>query len=189
MDLGVVLFVYLPCWLFLMTCTCLMEVIPWTWCIFTFRRHLTKWTMAFFSTNRSHFERIAGGVSADSPVLSCVPQGTVLGPLLFLIMIANIIKDVSKSNLISFADDTQSYAKIHDVSDCNLLQQDLSHIYDWDSTNNMCLMPKSFIILPSVLRTPPVYQTVAGDLNCSLEGQKGCKNEGLCIVGCVGRGW
>ena len=33
-------------------------------------------------------------------------------------------------NLISFVDDTRIYTKIHDVSDCNLLQQDLNHIYD-----------------------------------------------------------
>ena len=70
---------------------------------------------------------------------SAQPQGTVLGPLLFLIMIADINKDVSKSNLISFADDTRIYTKIHDVSDCNLLQ-DLNYIYDWASTNNMFVM-------------------------------------------------
>ena len=34
----------------------------------------------------------------------------------------------TNSNLISFANDTQIYTKIHDVSDCNLLQQDLNHI-------------------------------------------------------------
>ena len=109
--------------------------------------------------NQSHFVRLPGEIIVDSPVLSGVPQGTVLGRLLFLIMIADINKDVSESNLISFADNTRIYAKIHDVSDCNLLQQDLNHIYDWAFTNNMFLMPKSFIILPSVLRNPPVYQT------------------------------
>ena len=112
-----------------------------------------------FLTNQSHFVRFPCGISADSPVLSGVPQGTVLGPLLFLIRIADINKDVSKSNLIRFADDTRIYTKIRDVSDCNLLQQDLNHINDGASTNNMFLMPKSFIILPSVLRNPPVYQT------------------------------
>ena len=80
-------------------------------------------------TNLSHFVRPPGGISADSLMLSGVPQGTVLEPLLFLIMIANINKYVSESNLISFADDTRIYTKIHDVSDCNRLQQDLNHIY------------------------------------------------------------
>ena len=92
-------------------------------------------------------------------VLSGVPQGTILGPLLFLIMITDINKDIYESNLISFADDTRIYTKIHDVSDCNLLQQDLNHIYDWATTNNMFFNAQSFIILPSVLRNPPVYQT------------------------------
>ena len=92
-------------------------------------------------------------------MFSGVPQGTVLGPLLFLIMIADINNDIFESNLNSFADDTRIYAKIHDVSDCNLLQQDLNHIYDWATTNNMVLIPKSFIIFPSLLRNPPVYQT------------------------------
>ena len=81
---------------------------------------------------------LPGGISADSPVLSGVPQGTVLllGPLLFWIMIADINKDISEFNLISLADDTWIYTKIIDVSDCNLLQQDLNHIYDWATTNS-----------------------------------------------------
>ena len=45
-----------------------------------------------FLTNRTHYVRIPGGISKDSPVLSGVPQGTVLGPLLFLIMISDINK-------------------------------------------------------------------------------------------------
>ena len=71
-----------------------------------------------FLTNRSNFVTLLGRLSADSPVLSA-QQGTVLGPLLFLTMMADINKDVSKSNRISIADDTQIYNKIHDVSNCN----------------------------------------------------------------------
>ena len=98
--------------------------------------HLGIWFLNFL-TRRSHLVRLPGAISSDSPVLSGVPQGTVLGPLLFLIMLADINKDISESNLISFADDIRIYSKINDVTDCNTLQQDLNHVYDWASTNNM----------------------------------------------------
>ena len=55
--------------------------------------------------------RLPCDISADAPALSGVPQGTVLGPMLFLIINSDIDKDVSKSNLVSFADDTQIYKK------------------------------------------------------------------------------
>ena len=71
-----------------------------------------------FLTRRSHFVRLPGAISGDSIVLSGVPHGTVLGPLLFLIMFADINKDISESNLISFADDTLIYTKIDDITDC-----------------------------------------------------------------------
>ena len=88
-----------------------------------------------FLTKRSHFVRLPGAISGDSPVLSGVPQETVLGPLLFLIMLADINNDISESYLISFADDTRIYSKINDVTDCNTLQQDFNHVYDWASNN------------------------------------------------------
>ena len=58
-----------------------------------------------FLTNRTHYVRIPGGISKDSPVLSGVPQCTVLGPLLFLIMISDINEGTTSSKLVSFADD------------------------------------------------------------------------------------
>ena len=62
-----------------------------------------------FLTDRSHFVQLPGGISEDHPVLGGVPQGTVLGPLLFLI--SDIDKDVSASKLVSFADDTRLYLR------------------------------------------------------------------------------
>ena len=56
---------------------------------------------------------------------------------LFLIMIADIDKDVSASNLISFADDTRLYSGVGDVTDCDNLQFDLDTVYDWASSHNM----------------------------------------------------
>ena len=97
-----------------------------------------------FLTRRSNFVRLLGAISGDSPVLSGVPRGTVLEPLLFLIMLADINKDISESNLISFADDTRIYTNIDDVTDCNTLQQGLTHVYDWASANNMFFDAQNF---------------------------------------------
>ena len=88
-----------------------------------------------FLTNRQHFVRLPGGLSDDHPVISGVPQGTVLGPLLFIIMIGDINRDVGSSKLISFADDTRVYRQIADTEDCDSLQQDLNSVYKWASDN------------------------------------------------------
>ena len=65
-----------------------------------------------FLTNRSHFVRLTCGISKYHPVISGVPQATVLGTLLFLIMIADIDKNVSASKLISFAEHTRLYSGV-----------------------------------------------------------------------------
>ena len=59
-------------------------------------------------------------------------------------MIGDISKDISESNLISFADDTRIYTNIDYVPDCNLLQQDLNHIYDWATTNTSFFNAQKF---------------------------------------------
>ena len=67
---------------------------------------LGNWLLSFLS-NRNHFVRILGGVSSDGSELSGVPQGTVLGPLLFLVLLSNISSDINHSSVVSFADDTR----------------------------------------------------------------------------------
>ena len=61
-----------------------------------------------FLNNRQYYVRTPGGISQRHPVLGGVPQCTVLGLLLFLIMIIDIDKGISPSSkLVSFADDTR----------------------------------------------------------------------------------
>ena len=86
-----------------------------------------------------------GGISQPHPVLSGVLQGTVLGPLLFLIMIIDIDKGSSPSSkLVSFADDTRVYSCINDIDKCDQLQIDLNSVYDWAHVNNMFFNAQKF---------------------------------------------
>ena len=69
---------------------------------------LGEWLHSFLTNRRQHI-RIPGGVSKSDNVLSGVPQGTVFGPVLFLVLISDISSNVS-SNITSFADDTKVFA-------------------------------------------------------------------------------
>ncbi len=66
------------------------------------------------------------------PVRSGVPQGTVLGPLLFLAYINDLPNNIS-SEVRLFADDCVMYRPIHDNSDVARLQSDLDNLNKWQS--------------------------------------------------------
>ena len=63
--------------------------------------------------------------------MSGVPQGTVLGPLLFLAYI-NDMPECVKSELKLFADDSLLYSRIQNVDDCHKLQEDLNKLQEWE---------------------------------------------------------
>ena len=105
--------------------------------------NLGVWLHQFLS-DRTQFVRVPGGVSMDSPVLSGVPQGTVLDPLLFIIMISDINKDILSSKIISFADDTRVYTNITQIENSDSLQTDLNYIYLWAINNNMLFNHQKF---------------------------------------------
>ena len=89
--------------------------------------NLGVWFHQFLS-DMTQFVRLSGGVGKDSPVLSGVLQGTVLGPLLFIIMISDINNDILPSTIISFADDTRVYINITQIENSDSLQTDLNYI-------------------------------------------------------------
>ena len=68
--------------------------------------------------------------SSPFPVLSGVPQGTVLGPLMFLLYINDITQGID-SPLRLFADDCLLYRVINSVEDSNRLQGDLDRLSEW----------------------------------------------------------
>ncbi|KAK3872353.1 hypothetical protein Pcinc_022570 [Petrolisthes cinctipes] len=97
---------------------------------------LGLWVSAFL-TNRTQFVAVSGAMSSVSSVLSGVPQGSVLGPLLFLVHIHDIDSNITNSTVTSFADDTRITKVINTNEDAVLLQNDLEEIYEWANINNM----------------------------------------------------
>ena len=81
-------------------------------------------------------------------VLSGVPQGSILGPLLFVLFINDIYKEIDKdTNIGLYADDTKMWRKIFSEHDCVLLQKDINTLYDWSLKNKMHFHPEKCKIL------------------------------------------
>ena len=73
-----------------------------------------------------------GTQSTEADVLSGVPQGTVLGPLLFLAFINDLPESTSHSDARLFADDCLLYRHVTSSQDQALLQEDLSALERWE---------------------------------------------------------
>lgn len=94
-------------------------------------------------TGRHQVVIVNGRQSKVSDVLSGVPQGTVLGPLLFLIYISDISEGV-KANIKVYVDDTKIKRGIQNEDDVEDLQRDLESLYKWAKKNNMTFNGSKF---------------------------------------------
>ena len=105
------------------------------------------WLAAFLdSSNRQQAVVVNGRISGLSPVISGVPQGTVLRPVLFLLHIADIAREVSQGSATSsYVDDTRVNRSIADTATCcQALQDDLAGIYRWAEDVNMVFNSDKF---------------------------------------------
>ena len=94
------------------------------------RGQLLSWIDNFLS-GRTQSVILEGQCSQHSAVTSGVPQGTVIGPLLFLVYI-NDLPDCVKSQVRLFADDAFLYREISNQADCEQLQSDLQSLEKWE---------------------------------------------------------
>ena len=90
-----------------------------------------KWINSWLS-GRTQQVVLDGEASDPVPVLSSVSQGSVLGPVLFLIFL-NDLPDNIRSSVRLFADDCALYRNIHSLQDCLTLQEDLTSLGQWEA--------------------------------------------------------
>ena len=93
-----------------------------------------------FLLDRKQRVRVGGQLSAEVRITSGVPQGSVLGPLLFLAYVNDIWRNI-ESTVRLFADDYVIYRKIINNEDMEKLQKDLYRLGEWEVENAMKINP------------------------------------------------
>ena len=104
---------------------------------------IVQWISSFLC-GRTQEVVVEGHLSFAALIISGVPQGTVLGPILFLIFINDITLCISNSVIRCFADDTRIMRSISTCDEMSLLQQDLDLVIEWSVRNNMALHEDKF---------------------------------------------
>ena len=80
---------------------------------------------------------VHGFTSINLPVTSGVPQGSILGPVLFSLYVNDLPDAVKSSHVAMFADDTKLFKEIHTTQDCKLLQNDLDQLQTWSENSGL----------------------------------------------------
>ena len=93
---------------------------------------ILAWIKSFLQ-DRTQQVVVNGSTSDIAPVISGIPQGTVLGPVLFVIYINDLLDEISSDGLM-FADDTKIFRQIASREDAMELQRDLRKLEEWSNT-------------------------------------------------------
>ena len=111
--------------------------------------------MAWFNSYLTdRFQRVVlSGIESDwVRVTSGVPQGSILGPKLFLMYVNDIPTELNNSKSSLFADDSKLFRRICSIVDCFLLQNDLNLLNEWCSTWKISLNVKKCFSIAFTLK-------------------------------------
>lgn len=106
-----------------------------------FSTSLTKWIESYL-TNRKQCVRFRNTYSYYIDVLSGVPQGSHLGPLLFTLFINDLPSVMKNSNTLMYADDVKMFVTFNNIDQQILLQNDINNLTSWCTDNLMELNVK-----------------------------------------------
>ena len=120
-----------------------------------------KWFISYLSSRQQSV--MYNGHESEFKMMRCgVPEGSILGPLLFLLYINELTAVSNFFMPILFADDTNLFCTGTDLKDMiRQINEEMAKIYAWvnanklslniDKTNFMMFMPKGFLIVPTIL--------------------------------------
>ena len=108
---------------------------------------LLKFIMNYLKDRKQRV--VIGGSQSDlKNVRSGVPQGSILGPLFFILFINDMSECVSEgTNIALYADDTKIWRKIVSWSDHEILQRDINALHSWAERNKMNFHPNKCKVL------------------------------------------
>ena len=116
---------------------------------------MLQWFSSFLTTRRQRV--VINGYSSEwSPDQSEVPQGSILGPLLFIGYINDLPSPVSFPMKI-FADDVTVYCSVQSSNDYRAFLHDLDLVSTWCSKWQICLNPELLCIPNKRLPVKPIY--------------------------------
>ena len=116
----------------------------WLW----FKNHLTN-RLQFVSINNSHSHLL--------PVISGVPQGNILGPLLFILYMNDLPDAICWSRALLFADDAKCFKHIKSSDDEQSLQNDLHNLASWSVISHLSFNPSKSIHVSFNQNIPTSY--------------------------------
>ena len=106
---------------------------------------------------RTQSVAVGGSVSSKLPVLSGVPQGSILGPTIFVLFLNDIVSGIHDgTNILMYADDTKIWRQMDSYDDHITLQLDIDYLHDWSLNNKMKFHPSKCKVLMVSKFNPPL---------------------------------
>ena len=132
------------------------------------RANLLEWIRAFLD-DRKQLVLVNGKASNWHKVTSGIPQGSVLGPVLFVLYI-NDLPEIIKSKCFMFADDTKVYRIILGLEDVALMQEDITSLQGWSDKWLLRFHPKKCKAMAiGKSKYEPEYVLNGEEESCKLE--------------------
>ena len=131
--------------------------------------------------NREQRVIIQNKFSSYLPVRSGVPQGSILGPILFILFINDLVDVLDpRTNILLYADDTKIWREISTIGDQQQLQHDINELYNWSVRNKIKFHPKKCKVLHITLKHNYLNYTYIMN-NINLESSANEKDLGVIV--------